>query len=117
MSPWWRLLIYLVAAPLIGGLLAGIDRRISARMQARLGPPLLQPFYDVAKLWCKEPLVVRRSQNFYILFFGHLLYCGFFCGSSRHWLFDNLCYNSRSDCFSSFSNSEFTFFLQSYWHD
>ena len=69
MSPWWRVLIYLVAAPLLGGLLAGLDRRISARMQARLGPPLLQPFYDVAKLWSKERLVVRRSQNFYILFF------------------------------------------------
>ena len=84
MSPWWRRLIYLVAAPLIGGLLAGIDRRISARMQARLGPPLLQPFYDVAKLWCKEPLVVRRSQNFYILFFFVLtVFTGalFFCGS------------------------------------
>ena len=84
MSPLWRLLIYLVAAPLIGGLLAGIDRRISARMQARLGPPLMQPFYDVAKLWCKEPLVVRRSQNFYILFFFVLtVFTGalFFCGS------------------------------------
>ena len=84
MSPWWRLLIYLVAAPLIGGLLAGIDRRISARMQARLGPPLLQPFYDVAKLWSKERLVVRRSQNFYITFFFVLtVFTGalFFCGS------------------------------------
>ena len=84
MSPWWRLLIYLVAAPLIGGLLAGIDRRISARMQARLGPPLLQPFYDVAKLWSKERLVVRRSQNFYIVFFFVLtVFTGalFFCGS------------------------------------
>ncbi len=84
MSPWWRILIYLVAAPLVGGLLAGIDRRISARMQARLGPPLLQPFYDVAKLWSKERLVVRRSQNFYIIFFFVLtIFTGalFFCGS------------------------------------
>ena len=84
MSPWWRLLIYLVAAPLIGGLLAGIDRRISARMQARLGPPLLQPFYDVAKLWSKERLVVRRSQNVDIVFFFVLtVFTGalFFCGS------------------------------------
>jgi len=69
MSPWVRLLIYLVAAPLVGGLLAGLDRIISARMQARRGPPLLQPFYDVCKLWRKETIVVRRSQNFYILFF------------------------------------------------
>ena len=84
MSPWWRLLIYLVAAPLVGGLLAGIDRKLSARMQARLGPPVLQPFYDVAKLLSKERLVVRRSQNFYILFFFVLtVFTGalFFCGS------------------------------------
>lgn len=84
MSPWLRVLIYLIAAPLIGGLLAGIDRRISARMQARLGPPLLQPFFDVAKLWSKERLVVRRSQNFYIVFFFVLtVFTGalFFCGS------------------------------------
>ena len=61
--------IYLVLAPLFGGLLAGVDRRISARMQARFGPPILQPFFDIAKLFEKETLVVRRSQNFYILFF------------------------------------------------
>jgi ech hydrogenase subunit B len=58
-----------VIAPLIGGLFAGIDRRLSARMQSRWGPPLLQPFYDVAKLFQKETIVVRRSQNFYVYFF------------------------------------------------
>jgi ech hydrogenase subunit B len=62
-------LIYLVGAPLVGGLLVGIDRRISARMQGRFGPPIVQPFYDVAKLWIKENIVVRRSQNFYMIFF------------------------------------------------
>src|SRR5665648_86240 len=36
---------YLVLAPVIGGLLAGIDRVITARMQGRFGPPVLQPFY------------------------------------------------------------------------
>lgn len=83
MSPWIRLIIYLVAAPVVGGLLAGLDRKISARMQARQGPPLLQPFYDVIKLWHKENIVVRRSQNFYIFFFlllviftGGLFYAG-----------------------------------------
>jgi ech hydrogenase subunit B len=58
-----------VAAPLAGGLLSGIDRKLSARMQSRWGPPLLQPFYDVAKLFQKENIVVRRSQNFYVYFF------------------------------------------------
>jgi ech hydrogenase subunit B len=83
MNPWLRLLIYLLAAPLLGGLLAGLDRKVSARMQARLGPPLLQPFYDVRKLWQKENVVVRRSQGFFILFFlifviftGALFFCG-----------------------------------------
>lgn len=84
MSPWIRLILFLVAAPFVGGLLAGLDRRISARMQSRQGPPLLQPFYDVIKLWHKENIVVRRSQNFYILFFLLLvIFTGalFFAGS------------------------------------
>ena len=58
-----------VAAPLVGGLLAGIDRKLTARMQSRRGPPVLQPFYDVLKLFRKENIVVRRSQNFYVYFF------------------------------------------------
>lgn len=62
-------ILYVVLAPLLGGLLAGVDRRITARMQGRFGPPILQPFYDVAKLFCKENLVVRRSQTVYIGFF------------------------------------------------
>ena len=43
-------LAYLLFAPLVGGLLAGIDRKITARMQGRIGPPVLQPFYDLSKL-------------------------------------------------------------------
>ena len=84
MSPWIRLIIYLVGAPILGGLIVGWDRRISARMQSRQGPPILQPFYDVAKLWQKESIVVRRSQNFYIFFFLLLvIFTGalFFAGS------------------------------------
>ena len=41
---------FAILAPIIGCLLAGIDRVISARMQGRVGPPLLQPYYDVRKL-------------------------------------------------------------------
>ncbi len=69
--PWTLAAIaaYLVGAPLAGGLLAGIDRKLSARLQGRWGPPILQPFYDVAKLLQKENIVVRRSQSFYIYFF------------------------------------------------
>lgn len=76
-------LIYLFLAPLFGGLVAGIDRRITARLQGRFGPPILQSFYDVRKLLEKENMVVRRSQNVYIFFFlifiiftGGLLFTG-----------------------------------------
>jgi formate hydrogenlyase subunit 4 len=58
-----------VAAPIIGGLLAGWDRRVSARMQSRRGPPIAQPFYDVMKLWQKQNLANCPSQNYYVLFF------------------------------------------------
>jgi formate hydrogenlyase subunit 4 len=74
---------YLVLAPLVGGLLAGIDRVISARMQGRVGPPVLQPFYDVFKLREKEALTVNKVQDFYVLcFFIFVLITGaiFFAG-------------------------------------
>jgi ech hydrogenase subunit B len=54
----------LAAGPLIGGLVSGMDRILTARMQSRIGPPLLQPFYDVVKLLFKEPLVVNVWQAF-----------------------------------------------------
>ena len=43
-------LVGLILAPFVGGLIAGLDRRVTARMQSRFGPPVLQPFYDVLKL-------------------------------------------------------------------
>ncbi|MGI6262229.1 MAG: respiratory chain complex I subunit 1 family protein [Succiniclasticum sp.] len=58
--------LYLVLAPFLGGLLSGLDRILSARMQRRVGPPLLQPFYDVLKLWEKQPIAVNKAVSFYI---------------------------------------------------
>lgn len=60
---------YIIFAPFVGGLTAGIDRKITARMQGRQGPPILQPFYDVAKLLKKETVVVNHVQIFYLLTF------------------------------------------------
>ncbi|WP_292424193.1 respiratory chain complex I subunit 1 family protein [Methanoregula sp.] len=62
-----KAIIYLLLAPVLGGLIAGIDRKVTARMQGRVGPPLLQPFYDVGKFFEKENLVVTTTQNFYAL--------------------------------------------------
>ena len=54
--------IAVVVAPLIGGLLKGVDRKLTARMQGRMGPPLMQPFYDLIKLLAKKPMVAGRTQ-------------------------------------------------------
>lgn len=56
-----------VLAPIVGCLLAGADRVISARMQGRVGPPLLQPYYDVRKLFEKEGVTVNGVQDAYVI--------------------------------------------------
>ena len=40
-----------------GMLLVGIDRKMVAKMQKRVGPPILQPFYDFLKLCGKECII------------------------------------------------------------
>lgn len=41
----------------LGLLYKGFDRKITAMMQARIGPPLRQPFRDVKKLFMKETII------------------------------------------------------------
>ena len=60
---------FVILGPILGGLLEGMDRVVSARMQGRQGPPLLQPFYDVYKLFAKQSILVNNVQD--------LLVCGF----------------------------------------
>ena len=61
--------LYLILAPFLGALLAGVDRKITARMQGRQGPPVLQPLYDVAKLLKKQTKVINRVQMLYLFSF------------------------------------------------
>lgn len=75
--------LYIVLAPILGGLLSGVDRIITARMQGRKGPPLLQPFYDFFKLLNKQAVVVNHVQDFlvwgfliFIIFTGSLFFYG-----------------------------------------
>lgn len=60
-------LCYIIVAPFIGAILEGFDRKISARMQRRVGPPIRQPLFDVIKLFKKQIIVVDRSQSFLIM--------------------------------------------------
>ena len=76
-------ILYLALSPVIGMLLDGVDRKISARMQRRKGPLLIQPFYDIRKLFSKELLTVNNVQLFlnlcYLIFIavsGAMLFGG-----------------------------------------
>jgi NADH-quinone oxidoreductase subunit H len=54
----------LLFAGAVGGLLAWFDRKITARVQFRKGPPLLQPFYDLLKLLLvKETILPSRGSR------------------------------------------------------
>lgn len=46
-----------VFALALGLMLKGMDRRLAARLQGRIGPPLAQPFYDLVKLARKRTMV------------------------------------------------------------
>jgi formate hydrogenlyase subunit 4 len=52
----------LAAFGIIFGLLyKGLDRKISAHMQGRIGPPIIQPFRDIRKLFTKENIVPENA--------------------------------------------------------
>jgi len=46
---------------LMGMLLSGINRKLVARMQRRIGPPIIQPFYDFFKLIGKERIIPKAA--------------------------------------------------------
>ena len=48
---------------LAGMLLCGIDRKLVAKMQKRVGPPILQPFYDFFKLCGKETIIPASASK------------------------------------------------------
>ena len=61
----WSVLVFpgLLFAAVVGLLLAGLDRKLLARMQRRIGPPLLQPFYDFFKLMGKETIIPHEANR------------------------------------------------------
>ncbi len=64
--------IFTVLAPFIGGLLSGVDRKLTARMQNRVGPPIIQPFYDLIKLWSKQSFITSSFQA--LLAFAYMVF-------------------------------------------
>ncbi len=59
-------LLFAVIGGAIGCLLAGIDRKLSARLQGRVGPSILQPYYDVRKLLEKDRVSVNSVEGTYV---------------------------------------------------
>ncbi len=49
---------------ILGLLSSWIERKVTARIQYRKGPPLLQPFYDVVKLLGKETILPKQGNKF-----------------------------------------------------
>jgi len=56
-------LMFLVLVIPISLLFEGIKRKLLARMQNRIGPPIWQPFYDVIKLFEKHESDSKASEN------------------------------------------------------
>ena len=58
-------LLYALTFPILGVFLGlvykGVDRRVSARLTSRIGPPIRQPFWDVGKLLLKETVVPKNA--------------------------------------------------------
>lgn len=59
-----KTLLILVFSPVIGGIIEGAFRKVNARMQTRVGPPVVQPFYDLLKLLQKRPILIN---NYHVL--------------------------------------------------
>lgn len=60
-----RVLLFpgLLFVVLMGLWLAGTERKLVARMQRRVGPPLLQPWYDYLKCIGKETIIPRKANK------------------------------------------------------
>lgn len=63
-------------AVVLGLFLTGLDRKVYARLQRRVGPPLHQPFIDLVKLSQKETLVPNTANELLFRFAPLLGFAG-----------------------------------------
>ncbi|MHC4666674.1 MAG: respiratory chain complex I subunit 1 family protein [Planctomycetota bacterium] len=66
MSLPFNILFWILVIPVtvvLGVVASWIVRKVSALVQYRVGPPLLQPLYDIVKLTGKETLVPQEAQQ------------------------------------------------------
>ena len=72
----------------IGLLASWIDRKVTARVQYRVGPPLLQPLIDIIKLMGKETLVPAGAAKPFFLLAPVLGLGSVILVSTMLWLYD-----------------------------
>lgn len=63
----------LLFAGIAGGLVSWADRKITARVQFRKGPPVLQPFYDFLKLLLVKETIIPKSASAIIFLLAPVL--------------------------------------------
>jgi len=66
MSPAWYGFWYLIFP--CGIFVSWLDRKLTARLQFRVGPPLAQPLWDVLKLMGKETIIPRSASRGLFIF-------------------------------------------------
>ena len=52
---------FVILTMLIVPILDGIERKIKAKLHSRIGPPILQTWYDIRKLFAKELVLTRTA--------------------------------------------------------
>src|SRR4029077_13358503 len=57
--------VQMFMAVLLAPLLLGVTRKVKARLQRRIGPPLTQPYRDLWKLMHKESVVAHNASWLY----------------------------------------------------
>ncbi len=66
---------YLICAPFAASIFSGVDRIVTARMQGRKGPGLMQAWWDLMKLFSKESTTVNDIQK--VLVVAHCFFAVF----------------------------------------
>jgi len=79
---------------IIGLLASWIDRKVTAKVQYRVGPPLLQPLIDIVKLLGKETLIPAGSSKITFLIAPVIGFASVILVSTLLWI--NNIYPARS---------------------
>lgn len=80
------LLYGVVLTGALGLLASWVDRKVTARVQYRVGPPVLQPWYDLVKLFGKETLLPRGGAHGLFLLSPLIGFAGAMLASAVVWM-------------------------------